>query len=92
VRQVNDEEERDYIGQRLWPKRGSYANGDIRCQHRARIRTIMQKDPMSLVSFATDCRMSEDRADMDERKKVDCSMECTSKLIYMRGMNVHVSV
>jgi hypothetical protein len=28
----------------------------------------------------------------DERKKVDCSMECTSKLIYMRDMNVHVSV
>jgi hypothetical protein len=29
---------------------------------------------------------------MKERKKVDCSMECTSKLIYMRDMNVHVSV
>jgi hypothetical protein len=27
-----------------------------------------------------------------KRKKVDCSMECTSKLIYMRDMNVHVSV
>jgi hypothetical protein len=27
----------------------------------------------------------------DKRKKVDCSMECTSKLIYMRDMNVHVS-
>jgi hypothetical protein len=25
------------------------------------------------------CRMSEDRADMEERKKVDCSMECTGK-------------
>jgi hypothetical protein len=29
---------------------------------------------------------------MRERKKVDCSMECISKLIYMRDMNVHVSV
>jgi hypothetical protein len=38
------------------------------------------------------CRMSEDRADMEERKKVDCSMKCTSKLIYMRDWNVHVSV
>jgi hypothetical protein len=28
----------------------------------------------------------------DKRKKVDCSMKCTSKLIYMRDMNVHVSV
>jgi hypothetical protein len=28
----------------------------------------------------------------DERKKVDCSMKCTSKLIYMRDMNIHVSV
>jgi hypothetical protein len=27
----------------------------------------------------------------DKRKKVDCSMECTSKLIYIRDMNVHVS-
>jgi hypothetical protein len=27
----------------------------------------------------------------DKRKKVDCSMECTSKLIYMRDMNVRVS-
>jgi hypothetical protein len=36
------------------------------------------------------CRMWEDRA--EKRKKVDCSMECTSKLIYMRVMNVHVSV
>jgi hypothetical protein len=27
-----------------------------------------------------------------KRKKVDCSIECTSKLIYMRDMNVHVSV
>jgi hypothetical protein len=26
----------------------------------------------------------------DKRKKVDCSVECTSKLIYMRDMNVHV--
>jgi hypothetical protein len=29
---------------------------------------------------------------MKERKKVDCSTECTSKLIYMKDMNVHVSV
>jgi hypothetical protein len=36
--------------------------------------------------------MSEDRADMKERRKVDCAMECTSKLIYMRDMNVHVNV
>jgi hypothetical protein len=28
----------------------------------------------------------------DKRKKVDYSMECTSKLIYMRDMNVRVSV
>jgi hypothetical protein len=28
----------------------------------------------------------------NEREKVDCSMKCTSKLIYMRDMNVHVSV
>jgi hypothetical protein len=38
------------------------------------------------------CQMSADRADMKERKKVDCSMECTSKLIYIRDRNVHVSV
>jgi hypothetical protein len=36
--------------------------------------------------------MWEDRADMKERKKVDCAMECTSKLIYMRNMDVHVNV
>jgi hypothetical protein len=36
--------------------------------------------------------MWEDRADMKERKKADCSMECTSKLIYIRDTNVHVSV
>jgi hypothetical protein len=41
---------------------------------------------------AHNCRMSEDRADMEERKKVDCSMECTSKLIYIRDRNVYVSV
>jgi hypothetical protein len=29
---------------------------------------------------------------MKERKKVDCSIECTSKLIYIRDMNVHISV
>jgi hypothetical protein len=29
---------------------------------------------------------------MKKRKEVDCSMECTSKLTYMRDMNVHVSV
>jgi hypothetical protein len=28
---------------------------------------------------------------MEERKKVDCSIECTSKLIYMRDTNVRVS-
>jgi hypothetical protein len=28
----------------------------------------------------------------DKRKKVDYSMKCTSKLIYMRDMNVRVSV
>jgi hypothetical protein len=28
----------------------------------------------------------------DKRKRVDCSMECTSKLIYIGDMNVHVSV
>jgi hypothetical protein len=36
--------------------------------------------------------MCEHRANMEERKKVGCSIECTSKLIYMRDMNVHVSV
>jgi hypothetical protein len=29
---------------------------------------------------------------MKERKKVDYSIKCTSKLIYMRDMNVHVSI
>jgi hypothetical protein len=38
------------------------------------------------------CRMWEHRADMKERKKVDYSMECTSKLTYMRDRNLHVSV
>jgi hypothetical protein len=41
---------------------------------------------------AHNCRMWEDRADMKERKKVDYSIKCTSKLIYMRDMNVHVSI
>jgi hypothetical protein len=27
-----------------------------------------------------------------KRKKVDCSIDYTSKLIYMRDMNIHVSV
>jgi hypothetical protein len=27
-----------------------------------------------------------------KRKKVDCSMKCTSRLIYMRDRSVHVSV
>jgi hypothetical protein len=37
-------------------------------------------------------RCVECRSTADERKKVNCSMKCTSKLIYMRDMNVHVSV
>jgi hypothetical protein len=28
----------------------------------------------------------------EERTKIDSSIECTSRLIYMRDMNVHVSV
>jgi hypothetical protein len=28
----------------------------------------------------------------DERKEFNCAMEYTSKLIYMRDMNVHVNV
>jgi hypothetical protein len=41
-------------------------------------------------SSAVFCRMWEHSA--EERKRVDCFMECTSKLIYMRDTNVHVSV
>jgi hypothetical protein len=38
------------------------------------------------------CQLSDVGGQGRKRKKVDCSMECTSKLIYMRDMNVHVSV
>jgi hypothetical protein len=37
-------------------------------------------------------RMSDVGGQGRKRKKADCSTECKSKLIYIRDMNVHVSV